>query len=344
MERQKQPQALRWRGVAFLAGLLVVLQANPTFGCTSDGRYLMGTVLEITLCDQPQEIPQPAQQLLDGLFTATAHVESLLSTFSQDSPVSFLNAHAGQGPYPVPPLVVDLLTLSHRYWRLTRGTFDITVGPFMKMWSLAGESQQTPSPGSLHQTRLKVGTDKIKIFPDARVMLTQVGMAIDLGGIGKGYALDQLAHILRTQHGNNALLDFGQSSFWALGSPPDASHWRLLLQRPTGQPVGVVSLHNQALSVSASFGQVFTIQGQPYGHVIDPRSGMPLQRDLLACVIAPDATQAEALSKALLILGEQEGIALLEELPDVEGFLREADSQQWTTRGWQAATAFTQSR
>jgi thiamine biosynthesis lipoprotein len=115
------------------------------------------------------------------------------------------------------------------------------------------------------------------------------------------------------------------------------------VQRPTGQQVGVISLHNQALSVSASFGQAFTIQGQQYGHVIDPRSGMPLQRDLLACVIAPDATQAEALSKALLILGEKEGIALLEGLPQTEGFLSELDGRQWMTRGWQEATAFTQS-
>jgi thiamine biosynthesis lipoprotein len=304
----------------------------------------MGTILEITLCPQRVATPQHTQQTLDGLFTATAHVESLLSTFSQDSPVSFLNAHAGYGAYAVPPMVVDLLTLSHRYWRLTHGTFDITVGPFMKVWSLAGESQQTPSPAVLQHAQAKVGNDKIKIFPDARVMLTQVGMAIDLGGIGKGYALDQLVRTLKTQHIKGALLDFGQSSLWALGSPPDAPRWRLLVQRPTGQQVGVISLHNQALSVSASFGQAFTIQGQQYGHVIDPRSGLPLQRDLLACVVAPDATQAEALSKALLILGEKEGITLLEQLPQTEGFLSEFDGQQWMTTGWQAATAFTQSR
>lgn len=336
-------QASAWRKAVCLACLFVVLTVKPAFGCTSDGRYLMGTVLEITLCHQRDETPQHAQQTIDDLFTATAYVESLLSTFSQDSPVSFLNAHAGQGVYPVPPLVVDLLTLSHRYWRLTRGTFDVTVGPLMKVWTLAGEAQQVPSSTVLQHARAKVGNDKIKIFPDARVMLTQVGMAIDLGGIGKGYTLDQLVRTLKTQNINNALLDFGQSSIWALGSPPDAPRWRLLVQRPDGQYVGIISLHDQALSISASFGQAFTIQGRQYGHVIDPRSGMPLQRDLLACVVAPDAAQAEALSKALLILGEKEGIALLEGLPQTEGLLSELDGQQWMTTGWQAATIFTQS-
>jgi thiamine biosynthesis lipoprotein len=304
----------------------------------------MGTILEITLCAQHVEIPRQAQQTLDRLFTATARLETVLSTFSQNSAVSFLNAHAGQGAYAVPPEVIDLLTLSHRYWQLTQGTFDITVGPLMKAWSRAGVSQQSPSPAVLQQLRARVGSDKIKLLPNARVMLTRVGMAIDLGGIGKGYALDQLAHMLQTQNINNALLDFGQSSIWALGSPPDAQHWRLLIQRPDGQHVGIISLHDQALSISASFGQTFVIQDQQYGHVIDPRSGMPLQRDLLACVVAPNATQAEALSKALLILGEQEGLALLERLPKTEGFLSELDGRQWMTTGWQEATAFTQSQ
>ena len=104
--------------------------------------------------------------------------------------------------------------------------------------------------------------------------------------------------------------------------------------------MGVITLHDQALSVSGSLGQSVTVNGQRYGHVIDPRSGEPLRRDLLACVIAPSAAQAEALSKALLILGEQQGIALLQRLPGVEGVLLDAGGQRWMTRGWAQAVAF----
>jgi thiamine biosynthesis lipoprotein len=114
----------------------------------------------------------------------------------------------------------------------------------------------------------------------------------------------------------------------------------LLLQRSDGQAVGVVTLRNQALSVSSSFGQIFEVNGQHYGHVIDPRTGAPLQRDLLACVIAPNAAQAEALSKALLILGEHDGIALMQHFPGVEGLLLEADGHRWMTPGWARAVAF----
>ena len=311
-----------------------MFDTNRAFGCTSDGRYLMGTVLEITLCDRPTTTPQQSVQTTDDLFAATARLEALLSTFSPESSVSFLNAHAGQGGYRVPPEVFTLLSLALQYWFLTQGTFDITVGPFMKMWGRAGQTQTIPSSEALQKERARIGGNKISLLPNERVSLTHKGMTIDLGGIGKGYALDHLVGILKTRAISNALLDFGQSSVWALGAPSDAPHWRLLVQRPNGQHVGVIALHDQALSISASFGQTFNIQGQQYGHVIDPRSGKPLQRDLLACVIAPTATEAEALSKALLILGEEGGISLLERLPHVEGFLGEANERQWMTTGW----------
>jgi thiamine biosynthesis lipoprotein len=165
-------------------------------------------------------------------------------------------------------------------------------------------------------------------------------MRLDLGGIGKGYAIDQLKNILQQQQKPNALLNFGQSSIWALGSPPNARGWRLLVQRPDGEPAGVVTLRDQAISISGTMGQPFMINGHQYGHIIDPRSGQPLQRNLQACVLAPTATQAEALSKALLVLGEQQGIALLHELKNVEGLLLDAKGHRWMTKGWQTATQF----
>jgi thiamine biosynthesis lipoprotein len=165
-------------------------------------------------------------------------------------------------------------------------------------------------------------------------------MALDLGGIGKGYALDQLMYTLKQYKIRNALLDFGQSSIWALGAPPDAKGWRLLVQQPNGHFAGVITLRDQALSISGNMRQTFAAGGQHYGHIIDPRTGEPLRRDLLACVIAPTAAQAEALSKALLILGEKKGIFLLQHLPGVEGALIDAKGRRWTTAGWTRTTAF----
>jgi thiamine biosynthesis lipoprotein len=297
----------------------------------------MGTVLEITLCANDMN---QGRELLEILFTSASRLDAQFTTFSADSPVSRINAYAGHGAETVPPEVVDILSLSLSYWRLTGGTFDVTVGPLMALWRQAATTHTLPSPTAVQQARARVGSEKVRLSTDGSVALTHPGMSLDLGGIGKGYALDRLAGLLRQYGIARALLNFGQSSIHALGTPPDAEGWRLLLQRPDGQTVGVITLHNQALSVSSSLGQIFEVNGRHYGHVIDPRTGEPLQRDLLACVIAPNAAQAEALSKALLILGERDGIALLQHFPGVEGLLIEADGRQWMTPGWTRAVAF----
>jgi thiamine biosynthesis lipoprotein len=297
----------------------------------------MGTVLEITLC---AEQAAPPQQSFDPLFATAAFVDSVLTTYSPQSPVSRLNAQAGRGSVILPREVVDLLILSREYSRLTQGTFDITVGPLMALWRDTAQRQALPSQKGLQQARVAVGSHNIRLLPNDTAALKRPGMSVDFGGIGKGYALDQLVSQLKRQHIRHAFLDFGQSSIWAVGSPPDATGWRILVQQPDGHPVGVVTLRDQALSVSASMGQSFEIEGQRYGHIIDPRTGHPLQRDLLACVIAPTATQAEALSKGLLILGEHEGLALLQRLPGVEGMLVETSGGQWMTPGWQQAVTF----
>lgn len=320
-----------------LVCLLFCGLASPAAGCLSDGRYVMGTVLEITLCTAD---PARDQRVVAVLFATASRLDALLTSFSPNSPISHLNTRAGQGAQPVPPEVTDILALSLHYWRLTGGTFDVTVGPLMTLWRQAAAAHALPSPAAVRHARTQTGSEKVQLSPGGRVSLRHAGMAIDLGGIGKGYALDALTDHLKEQGIENALLDFGQSSIWALGTPPDAPGWRLLVQQPHGGSAGVITLRDRALSVSASLGQSVIVNGQRYGHVIDPRSGAPLRRDMLACVLAPSAAQAEALSKALLILGEQEGIALLHNLPGVEGVLIEANGQRWMTAGWIRATAF----
>lgn len=317
-------------------GWLLIPHPVSAIKCESDGRYVMGTILEITLC---AEHAGAVRQYLEPLFTTAIHLDASLTTYDLNSPVSRLNASAGEGPASVPHEVSDLLTLSLRYAQLTQGTFDVTVGPLMLLWQDAVLRHTIPTRKELRRVRNIIGSDKVRLLPHDTVVL-RPGMAVDFGGIGKGYALDQLQTQLKQQQVQHALLNFGQSSIWALGSPPDAQGWRILLQQPDGRPVGVLTLRNHALSISASMGQAFEIKGRRYGHIIDPRTGHPLQRDVLACVIAPTATQAEALSKALLILGEREGIALLQHFPGVEGLLLETAGSAWMTPGWQQAVSF----
>ena len=332
---------VRGLAVVGIASLLVLNSPRSVRACETDGRYIMGTVFQATLCQA--EIASQQQQMSavwHALFTTARRFDALFTTYAPHSPLSHLNAQAGQGLQAVPVEVDEILRLSQRYADLTNGAFDITVRPLLRLWRHAATTRIPPSPAAIHRALRFIGSHKLHFAAPHRVGLPARGMALDLGGIGKGYALDQIARQLQEQRLTNALLNFGQSSLWALGRPPAGEGWRLLVRQPNGEIVGVATFSDQAVSISGSLGQSIQVEGRRYGHIIDPRTGRPVQRDLLACVVAPSAAQAEALSTALLILGEDEGLDLIERLDGVEGFLHEAHGTPWMTTGWKRVSRF----
>ena len=331
-------------GVVCLAVCSLVGVASA---CETDGRYIMGTVFQATLCqaetDETTGTPrrqQSMQNVFADVFATAQRFDALFTTYSSESPLSHINAHAGGGLQQVPSEVIDILHLSQQYSDLTQGAFDITVGPLLTLWRQSAAAQEQPVAAAIVNTLLSIGSHKIQFGVNDQVGLPSHTMALDLGGIGKGYALDQAAKLLQEQGVTNALLNFGQSSLWALGQPPGDDGWRLLLRQPNGEAAAVATFSNQAISVSGSLGHSMEIGGQRYGRIIDPRTGMPVRRDLLACIVAPSATQAEALSTALLILGEGQGLTLIERLDGVEGILLEANGRRWMTTGWQQTSHF----
>ncbi len=326
------------RGWTVVLSLLVL--SSPVGACETDGRYIMGTVFQATLCQAEPDSQGQMGAVWPEVFATARRFDDLFTTYAPHSPLSHLNARAGQGPQAVPAEVSAVLRLSQRYAALTNGAFDITVRPLLSLWRQAETTQTQPTAAALRHTLRFIGSQKLHFATPHQVGLPASGMALDLGAIGKGYALDQIAKQLREQRLTNALLNFGQSSLWALGRPPDGEGWRLLLRQPNGEIVGLATFSDRAISISGSLGQSMQVEGQRYGHIIDPRTGRPVQRDLLACVVAPSAAQAEALSTALLILGEQEGLDLIEQLDGVEGFLREAHGTQWMTTGWKRVSRF----
>jgi thiamine biosynthesis lipoprotein len=309
--------------------------APPRVQVVSDGRYVMGTVLEITLHGVREAVGRAA---LREMFTTAERYDALMTVHDSQSELSRLNAAAGSGPKTVTPELAALLRRSLDYTRLTRGSFDITVGPLVELWIEAAVEGAEPTPDALVRAKARVGPEHVRVHADERVELLESGISIDLGGIAKGYAVDQLRGVLDRYGIETALVDFGQSSTLALGRPDGYDGWRLLVRGPGDSDLGVVTLSDQAMSVSSSFGQWVEIGGRRYGHVIDPRSGRPLTVARQAVVIAGDATLAEALSKALLILEPAVGLAVIEAQPGCEGLLVEAGGRTHTTSGWAAAT------
>ncbi len=330
---------MRWTAAA--AGLAALACHSPApappAASASGGRYAMGTVLEATLHGRDRAALEEA---LEALFALAARLDSLVSLYQPESDLVRLNRAAGAGGVAVAPETAELVARSLELTRATAGTFDPTVGALVALWSEAARSGALPEPGALARARALVGPQHVRVGPGPRVELLRPGVSLDLGGVAKGFALDRMLPLLRERGVESALLSFGQSSSWALGAPPGAASWGLLARAPGGGFLGVLHLRDLALSVSGSLAQALEIGGRSFGHILDPRSGWPLERRREALVVAPRGDLAEALSKALLVGGEGEGLARVEAEPGCEGLLADADGRHWTTSGFAARVAF----
>lgn len=268
-------------------------------------------------------------------------LEAQLSFYRPSSEISRINARAAQGPMRVEPRLFRLLQTAQRLHAATAGAFDVTVAPLMRCWGFVNDTGRLPGPEALDRARKQTGMDLIHLNDEAfTVAFERPGVQIDLGGIGKGYALDEAAWLLAEAGITRALLHGGTSTVVALGTPPDADHWIVAIPYPgvdAAQPrddevLALVPLADEALSVSAVWGKAFVADGQTYGHVLDPRLGRPVDGAVLAAVVSPSATETDALSTALLVEGRRGLPLLLTSDPPMRGLVveRTADGPGYT--------------
>lgn len=251
-------------------------------------------------------------------------LEAALSFYRPTSWVGRLNARAAEAPVRVPPWLLDLLADAQRLWRATGGAFDLTVGPLMRCWGFTGSTGHPPDAAALEAARARTGFGLVELDAEtSTVCYARPGVELDLGGIGKGYAIDEAARILGSADVAAALLHGGTSTAVALGTPPDAEAWSVALPAPDddAEPA-VVAVRDEALAVSAGWGKAFEAVGASLGHVLDPRQGRPVSGAAWAAVVAPSATAADAWSTALLVLeaaGDLSDVALPPEVRVVGG-------------------------
>ena len=171
-----------------------------------------------------------------------------LSFYRADSDVRQINAYAAYQPVSLDPAYSPAGTGAGTEW--TQGTFDITVAPLMRCWGFVGASGQMPSEEAIAQARAVVGMEHVALDADNHtIAFDRAGVEIDLGSIGKGFAIERAVQILEEYEIENALIHGGTSAVYGLGTPPDAEHWKIALQKPfgeEGQTLGVVELSKTA--------------------------------------------------------------------------------------------------
>lgn len=233
-------------------------------------------------------------------------LEEQMSVYRPSSELSCLNAAAAQQPVAVETQLFELLKQSLALSRATDGAFDPTSGPLVGLWRACRAGGRIPTDDEIEQCLKIVGVDHVQ-SDDAGgfISFDTPGVELNLGGIGKGFALDRMADELRTQSVADFLLHGGYSSILATGDHNKTGGWPVGIGNPlfTDRRMGTVLLKNKAMSTSGSNIQYFRVKGKRYGHILDPRTGWPIENLLSVTVLADSAAEADALSTAFFVMG-----------------------------------------
>lgn len=287
---------------------LLTFPRRPPEPAREDGFWLhlsrpaMACKFEVTLPSELEQHLDVAHAALD----AVDRLEEQLSIFRESSELSAINRQAAAGLVPVERRLFELLCACQELHRSTGGAFDITSTPLSRTWGFLRREGRLPTGEEIALALARVGMQHVALDPGAgTVRFAREGMALNLGSIGKGYALDRVAAEMATAGVQTALLTAGASSVLALGAGVDGAGYVVGLRDPFrhDERMGTVTLRNAALGVSGTGEQHFLHEGRRYGHILDARTGWPVIDRAYVAVVAPTAAMADALATAFFVGG-----------------------------------------
>lgn len=265
-------------------------------------------------------------EVVDRAFQEIDRLDGLMSHYQPESELCGINREAARQSVVVTPELFRLLEECFRYSRETDGAFDITIGPLMKLWGFFQKCGRMPARPELAQTLARIGYGHVKLDAAARTAaFDQAGIEFDLGAIGKGYAVDRAVAMLRAGGIARALVSSGTSSIYALGAAPGEQGWQVSVCHPLDRRKEACSVRLRDLSISISGGyeQCFLLDGRLYSHLLDPRSGAPVEGMLMTAVIAESSAASDALSTAFFVSGVEHTRLYLRRHPNLAAILYE---------------------
>ena len=258
------------------------------------------------------------------VFDLIDELEAQLTVYRDDSEVSLLNQNAAAGPVPIENRLFALLARCAELTAATAGAFDVTAGSLIKAWGFFRRQGRVPSPSDRQRALDCVGMKHVELIPERRtVRFLRPGVELNLGSIGKGYALDRATEVLRTRGVRSALLHGGGSSVATIGRQPNEPRgWPVGIRHPWRDGrLGIVYLRDRALGTSAATYQHFEYKKRRLGHLLDPRTGRPAEGVASATAVAATAADADALATAFYILGVEKTRLYCQSYADVGAVL-----------------------
>lgn len=268
-------------------------------------------------------------------------LENLLSVTVEGSDVSKLNAAAGKESLDMHIDTQVLLARGKELGEKTGGAFDIAISPIVKAWGFTEAEHSVPTQEKLDA--LLPLTDPADVILDGgKAYLQKEGMAVDLGGIAKGYTSDKVAELLKENGVESAVISLG-GNVYAIGTKPGGEKWEVALANPldANDYCGLLSVQDKAVVTSGGYQRYFEENGKKYHHIIDPETGYPAEKGLLSVtIISESGTEADVLSTALYVMGLEEALEYWQEHGDFEAIFVTEDGEVVATEGADACFAF----
>ncbi len=296
------------------------------------GQMHMGTLVFLTAVAADE---RQAHDAIDKGFAEIHRLEEILSTWIPGSELSRINAAAGQRAVAAGLETLELLERSLEMARLTEGGFNIAIGPAVEAWNVSREGR-IPRQGELDAARPLMDLSAIHVDREAgTVYLARSGMRVDIGGIGKGYAADFAARVMR-EAGASAGVVAISGDIKTFGRLPDGQRFTFGIQHPrkeNGITIGQLELEDEAVSTAGDYQRYFEKDGIRYHHILDPQTLQPARRSQSVTVVAETGVLADGLDTGIFVMGPEKGMALIERLPGVEGVIVAADGTVFVSSG-----------
>jgi FAD:protein FMN transferase len=315
-----------------------------------------GSADNATLIDETRQMLHTAVQIkaygdtagpaIAAAFAEMERVNKLLNNYDNASEISAINRNAGGQAVPVSPETMEALQAADKYGRLSGGAHDVTVGPLLKLWGFAKENPglkgAQPTAAQIKKAKALVDYRALELVdqvengaPVRTARLAKAGMWIDMGSISKGYCADRAIAVLKKYGVTGALVAAG-GTICTIGRKPGGSPWKVAVRHPRKDDdfMTFVPLVDASISTSGDYERFYKKNGKRLGHIIDPRTGRPVQGMQSASVLAKTGLETDSLDTTLFVLGPKEGAALIEALPNTAALLITGDGKVVMTKGW----------
>ncbi|AHD04341.1 FAD:protein FMN transferase [Paenibacillus larvae] len=297
----------------------------------SETYFIFDTIVTIKVYD-----PRVTDQNFKEMHDMMKDIDQKMSRTVEDSELSKIQQAAGKEAVKISDETYYVIKTAMKYAEMLDGRFDPAIGPLVSLWGIGTEGAKVPPKDEIEKNRKLSDFRKITLHDeDKSVKLEEAGMALDLGGIAKGYIADRIADYLTEHDFHSAIIDLGGNIF-ALGKKPDGRLWTVGVQDPAesrGNQIGNIKVDNQTVVTSGIYERYFVEDGKHYHHILDPDTGYPVENNLSSVTILTDKSiDADALAKTFT-LGLEKGLDFVEKLKGVEAVFITKDKKVYTTSG-----------